>query len=768
MQYFPYHLQFDVLQPMKNRDRAQRLFNETLYVACLIAKDFLYNDQYPSCGQFCRDLQVFMIENAQTGTDREKDANNFHAFLSNQLLVIIRNQLELFAKTNKFAFPEEFNEKTIDDVIGNFHGDFDLQAYYKDNNINNWFIDVNNLIKCIQFFIKYQIFDQMSISTEKAILHDLIKFYSEHRNTILLYFYDASIPPLSFSEVALNPALKDFYLESNDIQIGHNSTNTHYFLDIPAISDYFEYGPEEKKHKYLIGYENKVSGNTSVGFIICIKENEQYDVSTQVISCGETITRIYVKQFYLLTKKYRNPFLCGSKYSIRDFKSFEAYIAGTSSPSTSKPSNQDQQLNVGSNEQNLSQNKSSKQSSHISSNSNQILGKGCQMNLRTEFFGYFLLNLLHMAPKFTVVSSEVFDQPLIVMESIPKDFSFISDHRDVRGNLSIQSLNSANLVELNSNVQLLRLFHFVFGIDDFNETNVAFYDGEIQVVDLWTSQVQASNIFIANIKGNFHSYQYDVLHELSKYSMESIIQDQLQGAAIGNNANQSLILSWLTFRALMKFQTEEISELSRCHVKDENTNQYGWLMNNTVLHFLMFKNLMSRSNQRITELGVEKYFPYINKFAKYIENVSRTCLLLFQAFSDYVISNSYESMNQDYDLLLNKFRPNVIGYKVGKNSSTKMIPDVMRAFHDSYNSDLNDINVSQMIVLTFCFDLPDEIPQECIKMFGKCDKYFIFINSMIVYDILFGFLYKNGIFKTFDEQMSFPSASSSFTCKYVL
>lgn len=150
------------------------------------------------------------------------------------------------------------------------------------------------------------------------------------------------------------------------------------------------YGLKEM-HKYLITYENKVSGYTSAGFIINIKENKQYNETTQVISSRETITRLYVKQFCLKIKKYLIPFICGYRYSTWDFKSYEEDIAKASSQTTSRPNIQDPQLSDGSFEQNLSsQSRSSKPSSHpssqISSNNNQILRKGCQMNLRTEFF----------------------------------------------------------------------------------------------------------------------------------------------------------------------------------------------------------------------------------------------------------------------------------------------------------------------------------------------------------------------------------------------
>lgn len=99
-----------------------------------------------------------------------------------------------------------------------------------------------------------------------------------------------------------------------------------------------------------------------------------------------------------------------------------------------------------------------------------------------------------MAPDFIVSNSLAFNEPLIVMEQIPENYKFLKDETVYENCLEDQ-----NYIKFCASIQFLRIFHYLFLIDDFHPGNVSVFQGNFQIVDLWTCR-QTLNLFEFNQK----------------------------------------------------------------------------------------------------------------------------------------------------------------------------------------------------------------------------------------------------------------------------
>lgn len=519
---------------------------------------------------------------------------------------------------------------------------------------------------------------------------------------------------------------------------------------------------------------------------------------------------LYVKQFFINTKSFRNMNKCLSPISIRDLydakkhtikrnlrfisqpnsnvgpqKKYDPVHGGknTSLPFLQKPSNY-QQLKV---EKDKKQDKNiytpppliltplpqsvtngiPKREEYVpikfngyansSCTSNSSMGTDaeeqlCQMNIATEFFGYYLLNYLKKAPEFTVVSSRVLNQPLIVMHQIPPGYEFISEFmkkKELNNNLN----NRGVLFKMAQNIQLLRTIHFLFVIGDFNESNVAINEGEISIVDLWTCMyIPEINDILTITDDEFHSYQVEVLEKVKHYLISSIINNEskrIEGTV--DNTHVTILLSWLTIKALEIFQNNEIGFIE---FSERNIENYpNWMKNNSLLNCLLFKDLFLRSQIKIYLLGLTNYFQNA-EFAQYKEDAQKRFPALFKSLSTNIISKltSPDCKDSDHLQILIELNKNIFSY-TNNHKGEIFNFDV---FKEIQNIRLNSNRTQNIVVLTFTLKKPS-IPSS-IKKDGRWN---IFVNSLVLYDLLFEFFSEQGKIMNDDSILSFCSRPST-------
>lgn len=139
------------------------------------------------------------------------------------------------------------------------------------------------------------------------------------------------------------------------------------------------------------------------------------------------------------------------------------------------------------------------------------------------------------------------------MNEIPEEYCFL----DKEGVIEDIQRKNDQFTEFCKNIQLLRLFHHLFGIDNFHERNVAVFKGDIKVVDLWTSYSTLSSILRLS-ETDLFKYQFQKLGKLLNSTIDSIIKGSYEVVKIPNLLNRMLhykfSMIWLTSETIKIFQ----------------------------------------------------------------------------------------------------------------------------------------------------------------------------------------------------------------------
>lgn len=702
-------------------------------------------------------LEIFYEVAYNMGSD---DDLSKEAAMKTEMILIENNkfiqEFEDFLKriselTNRVFPPhteEYFGQKTIDFQIDSYISLIDQTFFRTDHTfIKTHFAYLDDL----PTLFTYGINDTFS-KIEYRITYLL--FYTSYRHQIGFFcpkIYCVNYPEYAFLEfVAITNVLG--LIKENMPPMIEIKTTQYDFLMNNLIKDEigFAFLNEDEK----ICFEPKVKGNSSDGFIISYKMTNE-------------IRNLYVKQFYIESISFRNQLGCTDiRRPVRDLDEAEEYTKTTLKESSNslneirppmptkvheeqikKPFLPVVSFDATSLEkkEDLEMEKSKKLSilpkipdlqpeepetedyfpfkCSLSTQSSENISKNkFQMTMTVEFFGYFLLKYLDMTPDYVVIESKVYQQPLIVMCEISEDYIFIKDLKTTE--LYQHYLTNNCLIELCTNFTLLRIIHYLFYIDDFNEENVAVKDGKLQIVDLWTSLYPIIKLFdIPSQTKNYHSYQATAINEILKYTTASIIKGDLR---INHNKvsdeHNKLMISYLTYKALSIFQSKE-------KIEDYD----NWMKNNTLIHYELFIDLFNRSKDYITQQEIGEYFRDEIYQDEYIDKLKNVCANLFKDLALYLIETIYpSSLHADHDEFITELKKHVVTYISGKRV------DIFDEFFERHNIS-NEGQTMKKVLLTFSLQ---EIGPEMFKYYD--DQWFIFTNNFFIYDMIYMYLKKYG------------------------
>lgn len=524
------------------------------------------------------------------------------------------------------------------------------------------------------------------------------------------------------------------------------------------------------KEKMIFKYQSKINGMTANGFQMEIYRemltNEPYpttlsydmkNVSIGTIEIPETYDHkeLFFKQFFINTSSYRKMFPIIIEKDKRDKK-----LNNDSNHTNSKAkhyirlkeiNSKKDKIHVPSREEYIPilYGNYEDDSSDFSSDEEEE-EQLHQLNINTEFFGYYLLNFLKLAPDFSVVSLITLNEPLIAMRQIPPDYEFINDLGNY--NQYLVSMKIEDFFKMIRNFQLLRTIHFLFAIDDFNESNVAIKGGDILIVDLWTSayMIIADELLLIDAT-IYHPYQIEALNIFFHYSISSIIKNEtkmIEGDINGDHVK--LVLTWTTLKALETFQKSEIGEIG--FSDDIIENHTDWMKNDALLHSLLFEDLFSRSQERINALDVTNYFDQNEKFENYKVDAKIRFIQLFETLSRSLFSTLDKPDDHDNQQILFELKKNIRAFAYDCKGEVIDI-DI---FIEIINMRRDTNRTENIVILIFTRKTPS--PDSSIYSDSRCH---IFVNSLVLYDLFFMFFQEHGNILNVDSYQNLCSCPSS-------